>query len=142
LEFLGIRNAGSLRQVLSGDPLSICLGFRTGKECLRGVGVDLAVYDSRGMCAIHTKSKFVGFAADLGPEKEHTITYRIEAPRLLPGQYTMTVYAYSHDGVVLHVNNIRAFEITWNETLLQALVIDEVKVAILPKYEIEYGESD
>jgi len=138
----GIENRIELDGLRSDEDIRFTLCFGTTHKDLTNVFFDFELHNEQGDVVTHTKSKFLPYSANLPGNSHARIHYVIKSPKLTPGRYFLTVYAYSDQGVLLWAESIDACTISSKSYFGGAEYFDRLISAIIPEFEISLVELD
>ena len=134
LQWRGVLNRHLQRELRADDDISLLLGFASGATSLRGLHIDLAVKNDRDEIVVHTRSPFVCEGLDVDAHCEFDVRYTIRSPKLSPGRYFMTVYAFVGGQVLLWVDNVEACVVGARAYFGRAEVLAGFRAPIIPEY--------
>lgn len=141
LRWIGISNRESLNDLKPDDNVTLLLEFESTSADMGFVHVDCAIFNERAENVIHTKSKFVSSGLGIPNDGRFTVEYTIQSPKLAPGSYYLTVYAYKDERELVWVDGIDAFHVTAKPYFGIGEYYDDVRSAILPEYTIAVRRS-
>jgi lipopolysaccharide transport system ATP-binding protein len=107
------------------------------KKIIDDFYVDCAIVNEKGEMIIHIKSDTIVSAYSTSPGK-FIVDYRIESPKLVPGQYSVTIYAYDKKQVFFWGESIEAFKITSKSFFGNRMFIENNMGIVIPRVEINY----
>src|SRR5688500_9858314 len=125
LTWSGLVNRGSLKLSRTSD-LLLDLMFQTGDVSLKNVYFDVALYNSESVPVIHAKSKFVSVGMALPSNSTAIVSFNFQKPNLAPGRYTLEVYAYDDDEVLLWVDQISCCDVSHDSGFRHQVVLDRL----------------
>ncbi|MFM7901900.1 MAG: polysaccharide ABC transporter ATP-binding protein, partial [Bacteroidota bacterium] len=94
VHFVSIENKSSLVSLPLQNDLNISLLFRADKD-LTSFYFDFAITNHLGEIVIHSRNALSGDPADIFSGQNIKVAYNVKQPRLLPGEYFLTVYVFS-----------------------------------------------
>ena len=141
LQWVGIANRESLNALKPDDDVSLVLEFESNSTDIRRLHVDCAIFNERAENIIHTRSKFVSAGFNISRHGRFIVEYRIRSPKLAPGSYNLTVYAYSDEGELVWVDGIDGFHVTAKGYFGISEYYDGVRSAILPEFGVELRDE-
>ncbi len=133
----GLENRIELSGLSPKDDLRFVLCFETGEVDLHGLQIDLALTDETDKIVVHTKSEFVMDGLRVARNKAFRVEYTIRSPRLVPGRYFLTIYAYERGPeVVFWAERIDACDISSASYFGRLPMIASLKASIVPEFEV------
>ena len=112
LTWRGLTNRAYLEGLAPADDLTFSLSFDTGDEPIDGLMVDVALINERSETVLHARSPWIGGEYRVDARAPWALDVRFRSPRLAPGAYRLTVYAYADDDVLAWVDEIDACTIS------------------------------
>ncbi|MDB5200774.1 MAG: Teichoic-acid-transporting ATPase [Ferruginibacter sp.] len=99
--------------------------------------VDCAIVNEKGEMIVHIKSDTITTARHTGKGK-FTVAFELDSPKLVPGHYSLTIYAYNNKQVFFWGENIDAFKITSKSYFGNRIFIENNMGNVLPEIKISY----
>jgi len=89
------------------------------------------------MIVVHTRSEFVTGGLSVSSNKAFRVEYTIRSPRLVPGRYFLTIYAYERGPQVLFwADRIDACDISSASYFGRLPMIGSLKSPVIPEFEV------
>lgn len=138
-EFLGFNNLkGEYYSIKTNEDLSLELKFKTEVDW-KDVLIDISIWDKQERMIVDTKAKFISKGLDFKAGETSIVTYNIENTRLVPGEYYITLFIFSHKfGHIYWRANmpILTIEATNPYANAQTLLLDDIKGVVIPSFSI------
>jgi lipopolysaccharide transport system ATP-binding protein len=112
LTWRGLLNRGDLEGLAPADDLAFSLAFDVGDQPIDGLMVDVALVNERNETVLHARSPWIDREYRVDARAPWALDVRFRSPRLAPGAYRLTVYAYVDDDVLAWVEEIDACTIS------------------------------
>jgi lipopolysaccharide transport system ATP-binding protein len=137
LHWRGLENRIDLSGLSPKDDLRFVLSFETGDVDLHELQLDLALTDENDMIVVHTRSEFVTSGLSVSRNKAFRVEYTVRSPRLVPGRYFLTIYAYERGPQVLFwADRIDACDISSASYFGRLPMIGSLKSPVIPEFEV------
>jgi lipopolysaccharide transport system ATP-binding protein len=136
LRWIGIVNASQLTALRSDSDITMQFEVATGDRDLDGLDIDVAVHNAKDEIVVHAMSRVVGPPLKLTRHTHTVVSYTIKSPKLLPGEYYVSVYAADHERTLLWVEGVPAFTVTAESYFGVLEVISGIKSPIVPEFEM------
>jgi lipopolysaccharide transport system ATP-binding protein len=136
LRWVGLVNASSLQDLRPDSDISMQFEVATGERDLDGLDFDVAVHNAKDEMVVHAMSRFVAPPLSLPRRTNAVVSYTIKSPKLVPGEYYVSVYVADRQRTLLWVEGVPAFTVTAASYFGVLEVISGIKSPIVPEFEI------
>jgi lipopolysaccharide transport system ATP-binding protein len=99
--------------------------------------VDCGIVNEKGEMIIHVKSDTI-MDAHIVLEGKVLVNFNIDTPKLVPGNYSVTIYAYNKSEIFFWGENIEAFKITSKSFFGNRMFIENNMGIVLPRVNINF----
>jgi lipopolysaccharide transport system ATP-binding protein len=134
LHWRGLRNAGELNDLRPDNNITMEFELETGERALAGLDIDVAVHNSKDEIVVHAMSRVVGPPLSLPRRQRVIVSYTIKSPKLMPGEYYVSLYVADYERPLLWVENVPAFTVTAASYFGVLEVISGIKGPIVPEF--------
>lgn len=141
LEWIGLEDRASVCGLSPESDIELRLRFRSGDVDLEKLHIDCELVNQRGEVVSHSKSHFVSDGLSIDRRSDVVIHYRLVSPKLSPGEYRLTVYAYDESGELVWVEGVEACTVSARAYFGQVEVFDELFGAIIPEFTLEVASQ-
>ena len=107
------------------------------KKVIYDFFVDCAIVNEKGEMVIHVKSDTIVNASTLS-EGRVLVNFQIDSPKLVPGNYSITIYAYTKSEVLFWGESIEAFKINSKSFFGNRMFIENNMGVVLPRVNINF----
>jgi len=123
-----------LQSLTVHDNLKIRMQFNS-IEPVFNFHCDMAICNEKGITIVHTRSSWNSEHSLMLPNAgDFELEYCIQRPNLAPGKYSLDIYIYSGEKVLLYVKGIEAFKVLPNNLYRGSLSLDSVQGFIVPDF--------
>ena len=136
LRWVGIINASELNELRPDSDITMRFEVETGESDLEGLDIDLAVHNAKDEIVVHAMSRVVGPPLSLPRGTRTVVSFTIKSPKLVPGEYYVSLYVADYERTLLWVESVPAFTVTAASYFGVLEVISGIKSPIVPEFEI------
>ncbi|GEO07604.1 ABC transporter ATP-binding protein [Segetibacter aerophilus] len=102
--------------------------------------VDCAIVNEKGDIVIHIKSDTIT-SPHAAREGKVLTNFLVESPKLVPGNYSITIYAYNKSEVLFWGENIVGFKINSKSFFGNRMFIENNRGVLLPRIDVTFQQS-